>query len=197
MITVWCQFRDGPGSSPVSASAVDSDGAVSNTASRTVSVQNVDPTATLNAPVSVNEGGTATVGFANQQDSETDTNVGFHYAFNCNGGSLDGATYANSGTANSTTCAYDDNRLWLDKGGFGAYTVRAKIMDKDGGSNEYTADVNANNVYPTGTIRINNNAATTNNPIVNLTLSATDPPPGSNVGQMRFRNENTQTWSVW
>ena len=289
-IFVSCKFPDGPGSSTVSASAVDSDGAASTTASNTVVIQNVDPTATLNAPVSINEGAPATVGFANQQDGETDTNAGFRYAFNCTGGSLDGATYANSGTSSSTTCAYDDNRPRLDKGGFGSYTVRAKIMDKDGGSNEYTRQITANNVaptatfnspasvnhganfalsltgvsdpssadtsagfayafdcgdgsgyasaptastnctaildrptitvkgkiidkdgdsseytanvamnnvHPTGMIQINNNAATTNNPIVNLALSATDPPPGSNVGHMRFRNENTQTWSVW
>lgn len=277
LITVGCEFLDGPGSSTVSASAVDSDGAASNTASKTVSVQNGNPTAILNAPASINEGAPATVSFTYQDDGVADTNAGFHYAVDCNGGSLGTATYANSGAVASTTCTYNDN---------GAKTIRARIIDKDGGFTEYTkaitvnnaaptatfnspASVNqgnnftisltsvfdpstadtlayafdcdngsgyvsspdpskvcsardkptmtvkgkvtdddggvyedqktvtVNNVNPTGTVQINNNAATTNNATVNLTLSATDPLPGSGVGHMRFRNENTETWSEW
>lgn len=48
---------------------------------------------------------------------------------------------------------------------------------------------------PTGTIKINNGAAYTTSPEVNLSLSATD--SGSGLSSMRFRNENTQTWSAW
>ncbi len=277
---VTCKFLDGPGSSVVSATATDSDGAA-RTSTVNVNVINSNPQAVLNAPTSVNEGQTATISLTDggmpQQDGVADTNAGFRYAFDCNGGPLGAATYANSGTASSTTCTYDDN---------GTKTVRARIIDKDGGFNEYTRNitvnnvrptatfnapasvnqgdnftislanvsdpggadtlsyffdcdngagyvsvpdpskvcsaldkptmtvrgkvtdddggvyedqktVTVNNVNPTGTIQINNNAATTNNATVNLTLSATDPLPGSGVGHMRFRNENTETWSAW
>jgi hypothetical protein len=165
--------------------STDSDNAAGNTATQTVNVANVAPTATFNAPASVNQGANFTLSLTGvSEPSSTDTNAGFTYAFDCG----DGSGYVSAPTA-STNCiaALDQPTV----------TVKGKVTDKDGGSNEYTANVNVNNVYPTGTIRINNNAATTNNPIVSLTLSATDPPPGSNVGQMRFRNENTQTWSAW
>lgn len=280
---VWCGFFDGPGSSVVSATATDSDGYISNTATVNVNVTNRNPDAAPNAPTSVNEGSAATIsltkGNFQTQDGETDTNAGFHYAFDCNGGSLATATYANSGTANSANCPTTDNgtktvraRIIDKDNGFNEYTksitvnnvaptatfnaptsvneganftlsltgisdpssadsltyafdcgdgsgygpatgtpskndcnavdkptltVKGKVMDDDGGSNEYTANVNVNNVFPTGTIQINNNAATTNNASVNLTLSANDPLPGSDVGDMRFRNENTATWTTW
>ena len=67
-------------------------------------------------------------------------------------------------------------------------------MDDDGGVYEDTKSVNVNNVFPTGTIEINNGAPATNNATINLTLSANDPLPGSGIEQMRFRNESTATW---
>jgi hypothetical protein len=280
---VWCGFFDGPGSSTVSATATDSDGFISNTASVLVNVTNADPWAVLNAPTSINEGSSAAIsltngGFVSPQDGETDTNAGFRYAFACNGGSLSTATYGNSGTANSTTCPTTDNGMKtvrgriIDKdGGFSEYiksvgvnnvaptatfsapasvnqgsnftislgsiadpssadtltyafdcgdgsgygtpistpsttcnaadkptlTVKGKVMDDDGGLNEYTKSVNVNNVFPTGTIKINGGAPATNNAAVNLTLSSQDPLPGSDMGEMRFRNEDTATWSTW
>ena len=279
---VWCGFFDGPGSSVVSATATDSDGA-SRTASVNVNVTNVNPQAALEAPASINEGQTATIsltkGGFSFQDGEADTNAGLRYAFDCNGGSLTSATYAGSGTANSTTCPTNDSgtktvraKIMDKDGGSNEYTksitvnnvsptatfnapasanqgnnftvslgnvvdpssadtftyafdcgngagygsasntpskedcpaldtpnltVKGKVIDDDGGSREYTANVTVNNVFPTGTIQVNGGAAKTNNAVVNLTLSANDPLPGSGVGQMRFRNENTQTWSDW
>jgi hypothetical protein len=280
---VWCGFFDGPGSSVVSATATDSDGHIGNTATVNVNVTNRNPDAAFNAPTSINEGSAATIsltkGNFSTQDGETDTNAGFHYAFDCNGGSLTTANYGNSSTANSVNCPTTDNgtktvraRIIDKDNGFNEYTksitvnnvaptatfnaptavnqgnnftislgsivdpssaetftyafdcgdgsgygpattspsksdcpaidtpnltVKGKVMDDDGGSNEYTANVTVNNVYPTGTIQINNNAAATNNAAVNLSLSANDPLPGSDMGDMRFRNENTATWSTW
>ncbi|HET7480190.1 MAG TPA: hypothetical protein VFJ72_11810 [Rubrobacteraceae bacterium] len=281
--TVWCGFFDGPATGTVSATATDSDGA-SRTATVNVTITNRNPVAALDAPASINEGGTATISltkgnFVSPQDGQTDTTAGFHYAFDCNGGSLDGATYASSGTATSTDCAFDDNgaktvraRIIDKDGGFSEYTktisvnnvaptatfeapastdqgsnftisltsvaepssadrdtlsytfdcgdglgyvpsttasksctaldqpsltVKGKVTDKDGGTNAYTKTVSVNNVAPTGTIKVNNDAAATNNATVSLALSATDPLPGSGVGHMRFRNENTDTWSAW
>lgn len=280
--SVRCTRGDGPASSVVSASATDSDGATGNTDNLNVEVQNVAPTATINGPDSVDEGGTVTVSFTNQNDVQADRNAGLRYAFSCNGTTLDGTTYANAGTASSTTCVAGDGGLRkgktvrariIDKdGGFTEYTknivvnnvaptatletpasadqgsnftvsltnlqdpssadrdtlsyafdcgdgsgyvqsatasksctaldqpnvmVKGKVTDKDGGSNEYAKTVTVNNVAPTGTIQINGGAAVTKDATVNLTLSATDPLPGSGVGSMRFRNENTETWSAW
>src|SRR5207244_4342527 len=100
------------------------------TSNATVTVANVAPTAALGNNGPADEGSAATVSFSDQSDpSSADTTAGFHYAFSCTNGDLSGATYAGSGTSASTTCTYADN---------GTYTVKARIIDKDGGFNEYT-----------------------------------------------------------
>ncbi len=89
----------------------------------------------------VNEGSPATVSFSAQFDpSSDDTAAGFHYAYDCSGGSLAGATYAGSGTSASTACTFADN---------GTFLVRARIIDKDDGFTEYTTSVVVKNVAPT------------------------------------------------
>jgi hypothetical protein len=90
-----------------------------------VTVNNVAPTATLGNDGPVNEGSAVTVSFSGQSDpSSADTTAGFHYAFDCNGGSLATKNYSNSGTGASTTCTFPDN---------GSYTVRGRIIDKNDG----------------------------------------------------------------
>src|SRR5207249_976742 len=90
------------------------------------------------------EGSAATVSFSAQHDPSTlDTAAGFHYAYACDGSSLAGSTYLGSGSNASTQCTFDDN---------GTYTVRARIIDKDGGSTEYTTDVSVTNVAPTAAL---------------------------------------------
>src|SRR5204862_519650 len=102
----------------------------------TVLVTNVAPTATLSNNGPVAEGSSATISFSNQSDpSQADRTAGFHYAYDCANGSLAGATYANSSPSASAGCTYDDN---------GSYTVRARILDKDGGFTEYTTTVTVN-----------------------------------------------------
>ena len=56
------------------------------------------------------------------------------------------ATYAGSGTGASTSCPFDDGRTT---------TVKARIIDKDGGFTEYTTTVTVNNVPPTATLSNN------------------------------------------
>lgn len=185
---VECRFPDGPGSTVVTATATDSDEASSSTGNLAVEITNVNPTAILNAPVSVDEGDTATISLTNQNDVQADKNAGFRYAFACDGAPLDGATHAASGTSASTNCALEGSKT---------QTVRARIIDKDGGYSEYTREVAINNIAPNGTIKINAGAIATKSATVSLALSATDPLPGSGVGSMRFRNENTETWSAW
>src|SRR5205823_5484208 len=84
-----------------------------------------------------------TVSFSAQHDpSNADTAAGFHYAYACDNGSLASATYGGSGTTATHPCTFDDN---------GTYTVKARIIDKDGGFTEYTTDVVVDNVAPTVT----------------------------------------------
>jgi len=136
-----CLFPDGPASPSVSIQVTDDDGAVSTAATTSVTVANVDPTATLGNNGPVNEGSSATISFTSPSDpSSTDTAAGFHYAFSCTNGDLSGATYANSGTSASTNCPFADN---------GSFTVKGRIIDKDGGYTEYTTSVTVNNVKPT------------------------------------------------
>src|ERR671925_191807 len=88
----------------------------------------------------VAEGSAATVSFSAQFDpSGADTTAGFHYAFDWLNGDLSAATYAASGASSSTTCTFNDN---------GTYTVKGRIIDKDGGFTEYTTDVEVTNVDP-------------------------------------------------
>jgi len=136
-----CAFTDGPQSPNVQIQVKDSANNLSNTATQAVTVSNVAPTASFTGPASVNEGPPATYGFSAQSDpSSTDTATGFHYAYDCNGGSLAGATYASSGTSASTSCTFPD--------GNASKTVRARILDKDDGFTEYTVAVTVNNVAP-------------------------------------------------
>jgi hypothetical protein len=72
--------------------------------------------------------------------SAADSAAGLRYAFSCTNGDLSGVTYATADSSPSTTCTVADN---------GSYAVRARVIDKDGGSTEYTTTVAATNVAPT------------------------------------------------
>jgi hypothetical protein len=113
-----------------------------NTYTTTVQVDNVAPTATLSNDGPINEGSSATVSFSNQFDpSGADTTAGFQYAFDCDGIEANlPTTYADAGTADSTSCAFDDN---------GNFDVVGRIFDKDDGYNTYTTTVQVDNVAPT------------------------------------------------
>ena len=139
-----CKFLDGPASPTVSIYATDSDAPGNNnpgnTSSIAVSVANVDPTATFSNNGPVGEGSPVTVSFGAQSDpSPTDTTAGFHYAFSCTNATLAGTTYGASSASPNVMCTYGDN---------GAYTVRGRIIDKDGGFSEYTTVVTVTNVDP-------------------------------------------------
>jgi hypothetical protein len=137
---------DGPAQSQtVTMTANDGNGGTATT-TFSLTVNNVAPTATLANSGPVNEGSSATVSFSGQSDpSSADTSAGFHYAFACDNGSLAGATYAGSGTSASTSCGpFPD--------GPASQTVRARIIDKDGGFTEYQTTIVVNNVAPSVTI---------------------------------------------
>ena len=175
---VRCSWPNGPSSPVVSVRVRDSDGAESNTATRTVNVANANPTATLNAPGSVNEGSPATVRFTGQFDPSanypgSDMDEGLHYAFDCNGGSLSGATYANSGTNDSTSCTYND--------GPDTKTVRARIIDQDSGFTEYTKTISVNNVAPTTTLSAGNPLSVNENSAGSHTYNFSVSDPGNDT----------------
>ena len=111
----------------------DKDGGT-NTYTATVTVNNVAPAATFNAPASVNEGSAISLSLTGASDpSSADTTAGFTYAFDCGSGF---GAYSSTSTA---SCPTTDN---------GTRTVGASIRDKDGGTNTYNAPVTINNVAP-------------------------------------------------
>ncbi len=113
-----------------------------------VTVSNVAPTATLSNDGPVDEGASATVSFSNQFDpSSDDTAAGFHYAYDLDSdGTFDvgDGSYAGSGTTDSQMISA---ALLAD--GPGTRTVKARIIDQDGGFTDYTTTITINNVAPT------------------------------------------------
>ena len=92
-------------------------------------MNNVAPTATFNAPLSVFAGSSFTLSLTDPHDpSAADTAAGFAYAFDCG----DGAGYGPFGLSSSVSCPTADT---------GARSVGGKIRDKDGGVTEYRATV--------------------------------------------------------
>jgi uncharacterized repeat protein (TIGR01451 family) len=118
----------------------DEDGEAFDEASLTVT--NVPPTAsglTTNSPVA--EGSDITLSLADVFDPSTVDAASLRYAFDCGDGNGYGTatSYATAGEENDADCPTTDN---------GARTVKGKVFDKDGGSNEYTESVTITNVPP-------------------------------------------------
>jgi hypothetical protein len=118
--------------------ATDPGGSASE-ASASVTIENVPPAATFNAPLSVNEGSAIGVSLTAPNDpSSADTAAGFEYAFDCG----DGSGFSAFGATSSASCPTSDD---------GSRTVKGKIRDQDGDANTYTAVVTIENVAPTAT----------------------------------------------
>lgn len=119
----------------------------------TVNVGNVAPTSTgLAAPAEGDEGAALAFSLGAGSDVSTaDSAAGFTYSFDFDG---DGV-FEVSGSSLAASHVFDDN---------GTYTVRARVTDKDGGSNEYSAEVTVNNVAP------RNGRLSDNNPIAEGSL---------------------------
>jgi extracellular elastinolytic metalloproteinase len=108
-----------------------------------VLINNVDPTATLSGPAAVDVGSPLVVSLTGQTDPSTaDTLAGFTYAFDLNGdGDFDDAGEANTGPT-----------VTIQTKTPGPLTVRARIMDKDGGFSIITRTFDVENVQPTATL---------------------------------------------
>jgi hypothetical protein len=156
---------DGASTFQVRVRATDSPGQEVISEPTSLTIVNVAPTATLDAPGDVVEGGTATVALIDPFDPGTlDTSAGFHYAFAVDGASLANATYANSGTSASHDFAFAD--------GPSDHGVVVRIFDKDGGAADFSATIHVTNVPPT--LVISGAAAIDAGALYTLELSSAD-----------------------
>ena len=88
----------------------------------------------------MDEGSSFHLSLASPSDpSSVDTTAGFTYAFDCG----DGSGYSTFSTNANATCPTSDD---------GPRSVRAKVMDKDGGTTAYSDTVAVKNVAPTATL---------------------------------------------
>ena len=135
---------DDNGTYVVSLSVTDKDGD-SGSAGKTIAVTNVAPTASLanNGPIA--EGSSGTVTFSGQADaSSVDQTAGFTYSYDFDNDGLFEIT--GSASASATVPA-----AYLAEGP-GSRTVGSRIIDKDGGFNDYTTTISITNVAPTATL---------------------------------------------
>ncbi len=130
----------------VIVTVTDDDGG-SATQSFLVTVNNVAPTATFINDGPVDEGGSATVSFSNRFDpSAADTAAGFRYAYDLdNDGTFDVGDGSYAGSVSNDTQLISAALL---ADGPSVHTVRARILDKDGGFTDHTTDITINNVAP-------------------------------------------------
>jgi hypothetical protein len=125
------------GTPTITVSVTDKDGGVGQGTVQ-LTVNNMAPTATFNAPSPVNEGSNISLSLTGATDPSTVDAASLTYAFDCGTGSGYGAASSTS----TASCPTNDN---------GSRTVKGKVLDKDGGASEYTATVTINNVAPTAT----------------------------------------------
>lgn len=138
--TASCATTD-DGTRSVRGKVKDKDGGVTESAVKSVTINNVAPSATFSAPFSANEGTSVTVSLSDPSDpSSADVTAGFTYAFNC------GAGFGPFGPNASVTCLAKDNP---------SLTVGAKIKDKNGGVREYPTTphvISVDNVNPVASV---------------------------------------------
>jgi hypothetical protein len=131
-----CKFPDGPASPTVSISVNDGDGGTDSD-SQNVTVQNLDPTATITgAPTTSPEGTAVNLGSTVSDPSAVDVAAGFTRSWSV---TKNGNPYG-SGSATSFTFTPDDN---------GTYIVSFSANDKDGGTGSDTKTITVTNVAPT------------------------------------------------
>jgi predicted extracellular nuclease len=152
--TASCPTFDN-GMQNVGGKIMDKDGGVTEYTA-TVTINNIAPTATFNAPASVNEGSDIVLSLTNPVDVPADLGS-LQYAFDCGNG------YGAFSASNTASCPTVDN---------GTQNVGGKVMDKDGGYTEYTTVVTVANVAPVVDI---SQAAVTNLGILSGNGSFIDP----------------------
>ena len=134
---------DGPSTVTTRVRARDPRGAAS-TVTVPVSVLNAAPTATASAASSAAEGSNVVVSLSSPHDpSAADEAAGLRYAFSCDGTSIS-TSYSGAGTVPSVTCPVDDGPTTAP--------VRARVLDRDGGTTDYSLAVGVSNVAPSVSI---------------------------------------------
>jgi hypothetical protein len=116
-----CVFPDGDTTSNVAIKVKDSDGdADIDNQLVTVTVENRPPTATFNAPDSINEGEDMELSLTGATDPAGDNDT-LEYRFDC------GSGFGAYGADSTTTCPTTDD---------GSVVVRGQVKDEDGGESE-------------------------------------------------------------
>ncbi len=136
---------DGPATVLTRIRIIDKDGG-STPYTETVTVTNVKPTAAL-ANSSVSEGSTASVGATGVADPGDLATL--HYAYDLDGNATDDTAAVTYAAASTATTQNVPANLTAD--GPATVLVRVKVIDKDGESNVYTANVTVTNVAPSFT----------------------------------------------
>ena len=135
---------------------------VTATAGLTVVVSNVAPTAAISTSASsVVEASSFTIALGSVADPSSVDMGSLTYAFDCGTGSGFGAA---SSTPTATCATTDDATL----------TVRARVSDKDGGSNTYTASVAVTNAAPVISSLVTPAVPTSTGAQVTATVTFTD-----------------------
>jgi predicted extracellular nuclease len=119
-------YAAGDGPATVAVSVQASDGTATASDSAQVTVANVAPTGTFNAPGSADSGSTFAISITSPSDPSAADRAALQYAFDC------GTGYGAYGSANSATCT---------AGAPGSQIVHGRIRDKDGGVTTYDAAV--------------------------------------------------------
>jgi uncharacterized delta-60 repeat protein len=126
---------DDNGTYVVSLAVTDKAGNTGNAAGKTVTVNNVAPTATAfgATPATIDPGTAAAVSFTGAADvSSADAAADFTYSYDFDNDGTFEVTGVIASSAN-----VPKSYLTIT----GAHTIRGRIMDKDGGATDYTADV--------------------------------------------------------
>ncbi len=164
---------DGPSSRTVKVRVTDAEGE-SATDEAAINVGNVAPTATFDAPASVEEGDAINLSLSGAADAgKADESAGFSYAFDCG----DGSGYGAFGPDSAASCPTDDN---------GAPAVKGKVRDKDGGVSEYAGDVSVSNIAPTVT-SISAPSRVVTGKSVSFAATATDPSSADTAAGFSWR----------
>jgi hypothetical protein len=179
-----CTFADGPASTSVSAQATDSGfgAAAGNTASQSISVQNVAPSLAISGSANVDEGSSYTLTLGAVTDPGADTVSS--YVVHWGDGNTD--TYSSNGAKTHT---YAD--------GPNDYTVTVDLVDEDGTflNRANAFSVHVNNVAPS--IAISGNASVDEGSSYSLTLGAVTDPGADTVSSyvVHWGDGNTDTYA--
>ena len=157
----------------------DDDGGESEVYSADVTVKNVAPSASFNAPADVDEGSNINVSLSDVVDPGTaDTH---EYRFKCGDGD-----WTACGTSASDSCPTTDN---------GTVVVKGQVRDDDGGESEvYSADVTVKNVAPSASFNAPADVDEGSN--INVSLSDVVDPGTADTHEYRFKCGDGD-WTAW